>query len=99
MNTRHGPDADVSGLLQVWEAGDVEARDRLFPLVSQELRRRAAEYLRLVTQDRTAWRNRALFLGVGAQMMRCILVSGATVERQWQARAWLYARLARAPQP
>jgi len=85
--------------LQVWEAGDVEAWDRLSPLVYQELRRRAAAYLRLVTQDRTAWRNRALFLGVAAQMMRCILVSVATVEREWQARAWLFARLTRAPHP
>jgi RNA polymerase sigma factor (TIGR02999 family) len=46
MKTRHGPDADVSGLLQAWGAGDVEARDRLIPLVYQELRRRAAAYLR-----------------------------------------------------
>jgi RNA polymerase sigma factor (TIGR02999 family) len=40
------PDRDVSGLLQAWGRGDVEARDRLVPLVYQELRRRAAAYLR-----------------------------------------------------
>lgn len=39
-------DADISGLLQAWGQGDVEARDRLVPLVYQELRRRAGAYLR-----------------------------------------------------
>ena len=34
-------------------------------------------YLRLVTQDRTAWKNRAQFFGVAAQMMRRILVDHA----------------------
>jgi RNA polymerase sigma factor (TIGR02999 family) len=34
-------------------------------------------YLRLVKQDRTAWQNRAQFLGVAAQMMRRILVDRA----------------------
>src|SRR4029077_2907680 len=33
-------------LLQAWKAGDLDARDRLVPLVYQELRRRAAAYLR-----------------------------------------------------
>jgi len=90
-------DADVTGLLQAWARGDAEARDRLLPLVYQELRRRAAAYLRrerrghaleptelvheaylrLVKQDRTAWQNRAQFLGVAAQMMRRILVDRA----------------------
>ena len=41
-----GPDRDVSGLLQAWGRGEVEARDQLLPLVYQELRRRAAGYLR-----------------------------------------------------
>jgi RNA polymerase sigma factor (TIGR02999 family) len=41
-----GPDRDVSVLLQAWKAGDLDARDRLVPLVYQELRRRAAAYLR-----------------------------------------------------
>jgi RNA polymerase sigma factor (TIGR02999 family) len=39
-------DSDVSGLLQAWGRGDLEARDRLVPLVYHELRRRAAAYLR-----------------------------------------------------
>jgi len=46
LNARTPPDADVSGLLQAWGRGDAGARDRLIPLVYQELRRRAAAYLR-----------------------------------------------------
>jgi RNA polymerase sigma factor (TIGR02999 family) len=42
----HSPDSDVSGLLMAWADGDMDARDRLVPLVYRELRRRAAAYLR-----------------------------------------------------
>src|SRR5262245_61102132 len=41
-----GSDSNISGLLTAWAGGDMEARDRLVPLVYQELRRRAARYLR-----------------------------------------------------
>jgi RNA polymerase sigma-70 factor, ECF subfamily len=41
-----GQDSDVSGLLEAWGRGDLEARDRLVPQVYRELRRRAAAYLR-----------------------------------------------------
>lgn len=37
---------DVTALLEAWSEGDVEARDRLMPLVYAELRRRAAARLR-----------------------------------------------------
>jgi RNA polymerase sigma factor (TIGR02999 family) len=37
---------DVTELLHAWSAGDAAARDRLIPLVYQELRRRAAAQLR-----------------------------------------------------
>jgi RNA polymerase sigma factor (TIGR02999 family) len=37
---------DVSALLQAWSQGDVEAGDRVMEMVYQELRRRAAAYLR-----------------------------------------------------
>jgi ECF sigma factor len=37
--------------------------------------------LRLVRQDRVAWRNRAQFYGVAAQMMRRILVGHARAHR------------------
>jgi RNA polymerase sigma-70 factor, ECF subfamily len=46
MDVRHEVDADVSGLLQAWSRGDVDARDRLLTVVYQELRRRAAVHLR-----------------------------------------------------
>jgi RNA polymerase sigma-70 factor, ECF subfamily len=46
MDARHHQDADVSGLLEAWSHGDVEARDRLLAVVYQELRRRAAAHLR-----------------------------------------------------
>jgi RNA polymerase sigma factor (TIGR02999 family) len=46
MDAQHGPGQDVSGLLQAWGRGNVHARDQLFPLVYQELRRRAVAYLR-----------------------------------------------------
>jgi RNA polymerase sigma factor (TIGR02999 family) len=37
---------DVSGLLQAWGRGQLEARDQLLPLVYRELQRRAGAYLR-----------------------------------------------------
>jgi len=39
-------DPDVSGLLQAWGKGHVEARDQLLPLVYQELQRRANAFMR-----------------------------------------------------
>jgi RNA polymerase sigma factor (TIGR02999 family) len=41
-----GPADDVTDLLRAWGDGDLAARDRLLPLVYQELRRRAAAQLR-----------------------------------------------------
>lgn len=38
--------AAVTTLLQAWSQGDVSARDQLFPIVYDELRKRAAAYLR-----------------------------------------------------
>ena len=46
MDARQHQDADVTGLLEAWSHGDVEARDRLLAVVYQELRRRAAAHLR-----------------------------------------------------
>jgi len=37
---------EVSALLQAWSEGHIEARDRVMEVVYQELRRRAAAYLR-----------------------------------------------------
>jgi RNA polymerase sigma factor (TIGR02999 family) len=46
-------DHQVTELLQAWGGGDLAARDRLMPLVYQELRRRAAAYLRREARDHT----------------------------------------------
>ena len=46
-------DHQVTELLQAWGGGDLGARDRLMPLVYQELRRRAAAYLRREARDHT----------------------------------------------
>ena len=43
----------VSQLLHAWAGGDVRARDELVPLVYQELRKRAAGYLRHERVDHT----------------------------------------------
>ena len=45
--------SDVSVLLQAWGKGDLEAREKLMPLVYSELRRRAAAYLRRERADHT----------------------------------------------
>jgi RNA polymerase sigma factor (TIGR02999 family) len=41
-----GSKKSLTGLLQAWGKGDLEARDRLLPIVYDELRRQAAVYLR-----------------------------------------------------
>jgi RNA polymerase sigma factor (TIGR02999 family) len=46
-------DGDVTALLEAWTAGDTAARDELMPLVYQELRRRAAGYLRHERRNHT----------------------------------------------
>jgi RNA polymerase sigma factor (TIGR02999 family) len=40
------PPGEVTQLLRAWSEGDEEARDRLMPFVYDELRRRAASFLR-----------------------------------------------------
>ena len=40
------PSAEITALLQAWTEGDVEARERLIPIVYDELHRRAAAFLR-----------------------------------------------------
>jgi RNA polymerase sigma factor (TIGR02999 family) len=44
---------DVTRLLQAWSEGDASARDRLIPLVYEELRRRAAAHLRRESRHNT----------------------------------------------
>ena len=43
----------VSELLQLWAGGDLQAQEDLIPLVYQELRKRAAAYLRRERRDHT----------------------------------------------
>lgn len=43
----------VSHLLQAWGDGDLQAREELVPLVHQQLRRRAAAYLRRERREHT----------------------------------------------
>jgi RNA polymerase sigma-70 factor (ECF subfamily) len=43
----------ISQLLQQWAGGDLQAREDLIPLVYQELRKRAAAYLRRERRDHT----------------------------------------------
>ena len=47
------PPGEVTRLLQAWRAGDEAARDRLIPFVYQELRKRAAGYLRYERRGHT----------------------------------------------
>jgi RNA polymerase sigma factor (TIGR02999 family) len=47
------PDHEVTELLRAWGDGDLSARDRLMPLVYDELRRRAAAYLRREARNQT----------------------------------------------
>src|SRR5262245_51409365 len=47
------PTRPISGLLQAWAQGDVQARDDLLPLVYRELRQRADAYLRRERRDHT----------------------------------------------
>jgi RNA polymerase sigma factor (TIGR02999 family) len=47
------PPEAVTRLLQAWSEGDLAARDKLVPLVYDELRRRAASYLRRERRDHT----------------------------------------------
>ncbi|HET9832810.1 MAG TPA: ECF-type sigma factor [Vicinamibacterales bacterium] len=46
MDEFNHAEVDVSALLHAWSQGHVEARDRVMEVVYQELRRRAAAYLR-----------------------------------------------------
>ena len=45
----------VSQLLQAWGRGDLQARENLVPLVYQQLRKRAAAYLRQVSSYGSVW--------------------------------------------
>jgi RNA polymerase sigma-70 factor, ECF subfamily len=52
-NTAAGRTSGITRLLNAWQHGDVAARDRLFVLVYDELRRRAAGQLRRERREHT----------------------------------------------
>jgi RNA polymerase sigma factor (TIGR02999 family) len=82
------PDGDVSGLLQAWSEGDRTALDRLAPIVYDELRRLARNYLRRERSGHslqaTALVNEAYLRLVDYKRMR------------WQDRAHFFAVSAQA---
>jgi RNA polymerase sigma-70 factor (ECF subfamily) len=53
MSSKTKPTGTVSHLLKAWGGGDLQAREDLVPLVYQELRERAAAYLRRERQGHT----------------------------------------------
>jgi RNA polymerase sigma factor (TIGR02999 family) len=53
MVTKTTQTGSVSQLLQAWGRGDLQARENLVPLVYQQLRKRAAAYLRRERRDHT----------------------------------------------
>jgi hypothetical protein len=52
LNTGNQP-KDISLVLKAWSGGDREAADKLMPLVYDELRKVAAQYLRKEFPDHT----------------------------------------------
>jgi RNA polymerase sigma factor (TIGR02999 family) len=78
---------EVTELLRAWGGGDLGARDRLMPLVYQELRRRAAAYLRRERRDHTL-QPTAL---VHEAYLRLVGQRGVS----WQNRAQFYALASR----
>lgn len=79
--------ADVTQLLVRWREGDAEAPDRLIPLVYEELRRRARDYLRRERGDHTL---QATALVHEAYMR---MVDDKSVS--WEGRAHFYGIAAR----
>ena len=101
------PSADITALLEAWNQGDLEARDQLIPAVYDELRRRAAAFLRreragqmlqptaLVHEVylRLVDQDRAVWQNRAQFVLDTSL---ATTMRDWQAaRAWLFRRMTR----
>jgi RNA polymerase sigma factor (TIGR02999 family) len=53
MSVKASPAGSISKLLQAWGRGDLQAREDLVPFVYQQLRQRAAAYLRRERADHT----------------------------------------------
>jgi RNA polymerase sigma factor (TIGR02999 family) len=74
---------EVSRLLHAWAGGDLRARDELAPLVYQELRKRAAGYLRHERVDHT--------LQATALVHEAFLRLAGQDRVAWQNRGHFYA--------
>lgn len=77
------PSADITGLLRAWRGGDPQALERLTPLVYDQLRRLARQYVR---KERAGARGEATSLVHDAYLR---LVNARTVD--WQDRAHFFA--------
>jgi RNA polymerase sigma factor (TIGR02999 family) len=77
----------VSDLLRAWRHGDLQARDRLVPLVYADLKRRAVAYLRQERRDHTI-QPTALVNEAYLRLVRCERIA-------WQNRAHFFGVAAR----
>src|SRR5437763_1987907 len=77
------PPAQITGLLKAWGGGDPAALDRLVPLIADELRRRARQYMRREREGHTL---QATAL-VNEAWLRLVDVKGIN----WQDRAHFFA--------
>ena len=81
-------DADITTQLQAWGAGEPSARERLFPLVYEELRRIAHRQLRHERSGHT--------LDTTALVHEAYLRLASPVSQNWQDRAHFFAVAANA---
>jgi RNA polymerase sigma factor (TIGR02999 family) len=77
------PDADITAQLQAWDAGEPSARERLFPLVYDELRRIAHRQLRRERSGHT--------LDTTALVHEAYLRLVSPASRDWKDRSHFFA--------
>ena len=78
---------NISALLGEWAAQDPTARDRLVPIVYEELRRLAHHYMRGERAGHTLQTPPLVNIEVTAEALE---ISPANVKREWtSAKAWL----------
>ena len=77
------PDADITAQLQAWGAGEPSARERLFPLVYDELRRIAHRQLRRERSGHT--------LDTTALVHEAYLRLASPVSQDWKDRSHFFA--------
>ena len=77
------PDADITAQLQAWGAGESSARERVFPLVYDELRRIAHRQLRHERSGHT--------LDTTALVHEAYLRLASVTSQEWENRSHFYA--------